>query len=642
MNMSRRSNLFSSRGFYCAILVLLCLIVYSNTYYNVFFLDDYYRIIDNPGIQQVKPILRHFTDPTTMSTITSIIQYRPLLPLTLSFNYALFGLEPWSYHLFSNIVHAISAIFVFLFLLEVLKFRKDDDFLKGKSLELLAFFSAGIFAVHPVSGFAVNYLCARDLLMMQMFLMISFYIFVRMRRSGETWWGWVLTIFAVVLSILSKTNTAMAPLVILLFEFLIAKERPLSIKPWLRAGAFGCVGLGFVLWTKFALRFSDVGNLLATEPGERWIYFMTQLRLHLFHYIRNFFWPFKIRAIPFDGFVESPLDLGMIIAAIFIIGTLVVAWMLRKRAPIVSFCIGAYWSMFALTSSILPIHQFAADYRMYPSLPYISLVLLVIIFRFLPKKLYLTIASALLLFFGISTYAMNRNFSSDKRIWHQSVRYGTEALGAMNLGMSYRGEDNLKAKEYLELSLKINPAYYLGYINLGLCEIDLGDTAKGIALVEEGVRICPTICLDFSYYWLAIAYLKANNQEKAYEAFQNALKHNNYNKQYLFDAAFLAQTMGKYSDAIGYLDRIHQSQPNYNTSRFLAGWCYQATGELEKAVAEYKLAIEYTPDYAQTYANIGYALKDLGRCDEAVPYFKRYLEFAPNNPGAMRAIEECE
>ena len=58
---------------------------------NGFHLDDLYRIVGNPGVEGSVPFWRHFVDPSTSASIPRLTQYRPLLPATLSWSYALAG-----------------------------------------------------------------------------------------------------------------------------------------------------------------------------------------------------------------------------------------------------------------------------------------------------------------------------------------------------------------------------------------------------------------------------------------------------------------------------------------------------------------------------------------------------------------------
>ena len=88
-------------------------------------IDDFYRIANNPEIRYVGNPLRHFKDPTTSATLPTIVQYRPLMPLTLSLGRAV--LEPLGVpslaadHIGNIALHIIirhcSAIYAFNFLL---------------------------------------------------------------------------------------------------------------------------------------------------------------------------------------------------------------------------------------------------------------------------------------------------------------------------------------------------------------------------------------------------------------------------------------------------------------------------------------------------------------------------------------------
>jgi tetratricopeptide (TPR) repeat protein len=626
-------------GFPLLALAALVGLVYSNTLLNGYHLDDYYLIVTNPGITRIQPVWRHFLDPSTASSLQSIQQYRPLLPLTLSLNYAISGLAPPSYHLFSMGVHYAAVVFFYLFFLILLE-NWSPGFPAGAGARWAAWGAAAIFAVHPVSGFPVNYLCARDLLMMQAFLGGALYCYLRMRRDGESPGRWALVLGLFLLALLSKTNAVLMVPVVFLFETLVAGEKPLSLKPWLRALPFVLVVGLFLAFTKFILGFSDLSQALA-DPWISFGYLLTQIKLHLFHYLRNLVWPFEIRGMPYVRPATSLLDLQVLIALAFIGASVLAAWLTRRRAPVIAFAILAYWAAMAPESSFLALHKLASDYRPYSGLPYLALIVTMLLFRYLPSRAAPLALAALVLYFGASSYAMNRHFRDDKSFWGQSVRYGGDEVANLNYALCFLGQDDATAKRYLEKALQINPYYYHGYINLGLYDIEHGEKEKGLNLVKQGVAYSPHICLDRSLFWLAVASERVGDYSGAHDAIVRALGYNSKDIDYLYEAAFIAQKIGKYEEALGYLAQIHQREPNVKISRFLAGWCNQALGRDDQAVAEYQLAIRYTPAYAQTYANLGYALKDLGRSQEACGYFAKFLQLEPGNLGARAALEAC-
>src|SRR5438552_14407107 len=86
------------RAWFCPLLILAATaLAYSNSFSGPFIFDDLTWI---PKIPE-NPHIRH---PGTG---------RPLVCLTLALNYALSGLEPWSYHFFNLAIHASAALVLF-------------------------------------------------------------------------------------------------------------------------------------------------------------------------------------------------------------------------------------------------------------------------------------------------------------------------------------------------------------------------------------------------------------------------------------------------------------------------------------------------------------------------------------------------
>ena len=141
------------------VIVVVTLLAYANSLANGFHLDDHYRILDNPGIHG-GPWWRHFVDPTTSSTLPEITQYRPLLPLTLALNRALTGDGPVGYHAGNLLLLIVAALGVFAWMRELLGAAG-----RGDRPWAAAWVALG-FALHPVTGILVNYLSARDQLIM--------------------------------------------------------------------------------------------------------------------------------------------------------------------------------------------------------------------------------------------------------------------------------------------------------------------------------------------------------------------------------------------------------------------------------------------------------------------------------------------
>ena len=77
-------------------------ITYANSFAGRFFLDDVPCVIDNPTIRSLSP-------PPLWGPPESTTSDRPLVNYTLALNYAMSGLEPWSYHLFNLAGHLLGV-----------------------------------------------------------------------------------------------------------------------------------------------------------------------------------------------------------------------------------------------------------------------------------------------------------------------------------------------------------------------------------------------------------------------------------------------------------------------------------------------------------------------------------------------------
>lgn len=67
----------------------------------------------------------------------------------------------------------------------------------------------------------------------------------------------------------------------------------------------------------------------------------------------------------------------------------------------------------------------------------------------------------------------------------------------------------------------------------------------------------------------------------------------------------------------------------FGQAHYRLGLIYGDRGELERAAAEYGLAIELDPEYTKSYLNLGAILAESGRDDEAAEIFRQAIEIDP-------------
>ncbi|MBP2669404.1 MAG: hypothetical protein H6Q80_1606 [Deltaproteobacteria bacterium] len=538
------------------LLVLLTATIFANTLPNGFHLDDFYRVVENPAIQTISPWWRHFVDVHTMATLPTITNYRPLLPLTFALNYAIGGLNPVGYHAVNLALQAAAAVLVYLLFIALLG---QGSAVRQDIQPWVALTAAAVFAVHPVSGIPVNYVSARDLLLMQVFLVGSLLVYVRMRGAGsETIGGWAVVLAFYVLALFSKTGVVVMSAIVVAYEVTVHRERLLSPGPWLRAAPFLVLAIAFFAYVSLVLHHSEIDVVRSTEYGPA-AYGATQLKLHLFHYMRNFVWPFSIRQGPEVALI-GPFHPAAWSGGLFLFSSLAAAWFARRALPVFAFGVTAYWALLVPEASIFPLWALATDYRPYASSPFLYLSIAAAAAQYISSNRVLRGAAVLSVVWSAATSVyLNTTWRTERSLWQHSVHYGGSALAHMNLGMTYP-DPQIRVK-HLRKAIQMAPNYILAHMNLGLALIDLGQRNEGLAECLIAVSIDPYRAQ--TRYWMAKAYEKLGRPYDQAQEAARAVQLEPSNVEYAYYAGRSAQERGDMKGARAFLEPIIRRTPPY-------------------------------------------------------------------------------
>ncbi|HJZ12382.1 MAG TPA: hypothetical protein VJ521_09540, partial [Acidobacteriota bacterium] len=179
-----------------ALLLLLCIVVYWNSLHGEFQFDDDHLIRFNFS-------LRNFWD---WKGIAASEKFRPLTMMTFAFNYSIGQQNTFSYHLTNLILHMVT---VWLFLL----------LLKRHAVSLLfAFFSAALFALHPLNSEAVAYISSRSILLCAVFVLASILSFDSYVRTKKVKFAVGFFLFFL-LGALAREEAALIPFLALIYDF---------------------------------------------------------------------------------------------------------------------------------------------------------------------------------------------------------------------------------------------------------------------------------------------------------------------------------------------------------------------------------------------------------------------------------------
>src|SRR5260370_2859838 len=140
---------FGERYKYYISLIVILFLVYFNCLFGAFVWDDVFQIKNNFVIHSISNIPKFFLGstyaPTGLSGNLVGDWYRPLLTLSFSIIYTLFGAQPLFFYLFQLTIHILNGILLFVFLKKFFK-------------ERVAFFLSLLFLVHPINVEAVSYI----------------------------------------------------------------------------------------------------------------------------------------------------------------------------------------------------------------------------------------------------------------------------------------------------------------------------------------------------------------------------------------------------------------------------------------------------------------------------------------------------
>jgi hypothetical protein len=204
------------------ILVVAALSAYYESFHGVFVFDDLQRITQNAHI-------RHLWPPWETMADTS----RPLVQLTLALDYAMSGLDVWSYHAFNLAVHVLASLSLFGIVHRTLRQTIWPASIRTAAPQL-ALASALLWTVHPLHTQAVTYIIQRAESLMSLFYLLVVYCVIRAIDSAAPGRWYAAAVSCAALGAASKPVIVTAPLVAMVWDRVFATRsfRDLLARRW--------------------------------------------------------------------------------------------------------------------------------------------------------------------------------------------------------------------------------------------------------------------------------------------------------------------------------------------------------------------------------------------------------------------------
>ncbi len=593
-----------------ATVIILGIIIYSNTFKSPFIFDDNVQIVDNTAIRNISDVNTWWNYSTA----------RPVSMFTFVLNYHFNQFDVRYYHLVNLIIHLINACLVWWLTLLIFSTPALKNYSIIRYKRLLAFFTALLFVSHPLATQSVTYIIQRQTAMAAMFYFLSLALYTKGRLSDNSgnikYVFFLLALLSAILSIFSKENGYTIPLTILLFEIFLFRKKIFSFsKKELRIilmlmGSVGLLVLFMYIFSlsifspKFKLNIFDPipainGNTHIVTPYN---YFITQFSV-VIKYLQLLMLPIN-QNLDYDyPLAKNFFELKTLISFLFLLAIIVAALILFKKHRFFSFGIFWFFITLSIESTIIPLADLIYEHRTYiPSFGFF-LALTSVVYLLLGKKhkyLPFVILIFIVLCNSVMTFQRNKVWKSELSLWDDVVSKSPDkARPHLSRGFAYNHLGQYyKAIDDYSRAIEIAPNYYDAYYNRG---VNYGNTSQWANAASDFTKVIEHEPGNFLAY---------SNRGVAYG------------------------NLGQWDKSIADNDMIIKLDPGFAVGYYNRGLSYKNAGQYEKAIADFTEATLHDLKYTQAYYNRGVINKDIGFPYKAKWDFTKTLELDPKHIGA--------
>jgi len=606
-------NLVLLLGF---IIFIISFILYSNTLYNKYALDDFSVIKENwvikNGTESIPLIFKTSYRYGYWNSVENL--YRPLSLVLFAIEWEISPDNPAFYHFINILLYAISGFLLFITLCKVM----------NKMNIIILFITSLFFIVHPIHTEVVANIKSGDEIISFIFILLTI-IFLWKYIEKKSLKSIFISLIFYFLAFLSKesaiTMLAVFPLLIYFFtDMTLSKNLKISAVFIIPALIFLAIRKS-VLGNMLELNvISIIDNLLVASPD---FFYKTATAIKILGiYLLKLVFPHPLAAdysynqIPIINWSDYKAIISLLI---YLLLTFYAIYSFKKKS-IFSFCVLFFLVTMSIYSNLFITigSSFGERFLFVPSLAfclsfsYILAKLLKInvadnskiefLKFFINYKRILIIFLPIFLICSVKTIARSAEWKNDLTLYSADVKkspnsthmryyYGLVLMKDKINELKNQDEKN----KYLDLAiqefktaLKIYPKYADAYDQLGLSYYKKGDNTNAVKNYELALQNNPTKAITYSN--MGVIYFNSGNYQKALELYQKAVMYN----------------------------------PRYADAYMNLGSTYGTLGNYQLAVQNFLKSIEYNPDNALVYYFLGITYKSLGdQFNE-----KKYLEQA--------------
>lgn len=605
------------------LLAVAAILAYANTFQVPFLFDDVPSILENPTILRLWPPGGALSPPSEGGVTVS---GRPILNLSLAINYAISGLDPWSYHALNLLIHVLAGVTLFGVVRRTLALPPLAE-RSGRIALPVAVVIAGIWLLHPLQTESVTYLIQRAESLMGLFFLLTLYGFIRAVDSPRPRLWTVISFLACLLGAGTKEVAALAPVIVFLYDrtFVSGSFRAAWQKHRWRHVALAAAWIP--LFWLVASTGGNRGGTIGFDVGVPVVgYWMTQFEA-VTRYLWLSFWPhplvFDYGKIAAPGFGEA---LPWAIPVLVLVTTTL--WALWRR-PVVGFLGAWFFGILAPTSLVPGALQMIVEHRMYLPLAAVIAFVTGAAALQLGRRTFVVAGVVLALVAGVVTWQRNAVYRDEEGLWEDTrAKRPDNARTHNNIGRCFYMKDRLdQAIECYEESLRLDPDMWVTHFNLGLALVRAGRPAEAVAPFETAVRIGPHF---FKVHLnLGIALTKSGRAAEAIEHFALAARTDPWPADIHFHWGNALSQLGRWAEACEHYAECVRLNPKHTEALSNWGNALIALGSTQEAIARFEAALELQPDLPEVHFNLGLADGAAGRQLDAIKHYTEAVRLKP-------------
>lgn len=552
-------------------------------------------------------------------------QYYPAVFTSFWIEYHLWGLSPAGFHLINVLLHATSAILLWMML---------------RRWKLpAAWLAAGIFAVHPVHVESAAWVTERKNVLSGVFYLAAFYSYWLARESPKVafWKRYGAAIVLFVAALLSKSVACSLPAAMLLViwwrEGRIQLKR--DVLPLLPFFVIGLTGALHTAWLERA-HVGAVGAEWAFTPAARCLI----AGRALWFYLLKIVWPANLTFIYPKWSIDAgaPWQWAFPIAAVLLVAVL---YLLRKklgRGPLVAalFFGGTLLPALGFFNLYPMRYSFVADHFQYLASLGPIILIAVVLERFVkPANATLVVLVPLV----VLTFRQSQTYLNAETLWRDTLAKNPDAwMVQTNLANALADQRRFdEAFEHYQSAARLAPDLPETHWNLGAALERRGDLEAALAELDRATQIDPTFA--GAYFVRGNIYFKQGRILDAKQQANIALQHApDYADAHYLLARIAEQDKDAETAIAEYRKTVQSSLGNANAHYNLAN-LLRASGKLDEALIHYSQAVQIRPNWAEAHANLGATLLQLRRTDEAIRAFQMALAIDPDLTVAQRNLQ---